>query len=314
MMHRGWESIGPSDRVFHAGALNWTFTLGTGLLDPWTLGATALIPGPGLLPSVFPLLLRRHDATIFAGAPGAIRQMLRAPVPALPRLRHGLSAGETLLPSLRAEWRTATGTDLHEALGMSECSTYISGSPERPAPDGFAGYAQPSRRIALLDGETGLAGADQGEIAIHRDDPGLMLGYLEEPKATAARYRGDWFLTGDIASQGPDGAFRYLGRADDLMNAGGYRVSPAEVEAALSGVPGVDDLAVLSREVRPGVGVIACVYVADADRSAELAERAGLVLARYKQPREFRRTNALPRNPNGKLNRGKLHQLWDVKA
>ncbi|NTT87477.1 class I adenylate-forming enzyme family protein [Tabrizicola fusiformis] len=296
MMHQGWEGLGEGDRLLHAGAFNWTFTLGTGLLDPWVNGATALIPGPGVMPAQLPLLMKRFDATILAAAPGVIRQMLKAPVPALPRLRHGLVAGEALAPSLRDQWRRATGTDLHEALGMSECSTYLSGNPARPAPEGFTGYPQPGRQLRLID----------GQIALHRSDPGLMLGYLDAPEATAARFDGDWFLTGDLAEAGPDGALRFLGRADDMMNPGGFRVSPLEVEGALAGAEGVTDLAVCEIALRPGVSVIACAYVAAADLEPALIARADQSLARWKQPRLYRRLPALPRNANAKLNRRAL--------
>lgn len=296
MMHQGWEGLAEGDRLLHAGAFNWTFTLGTGLLDPWVMGATALIPGPGVVPADLPGLLQQHDATILAAAPGVIRQMLRAPLPALPHLRHGLTAGEALAPSLRDQWRAATGTDLHEALGMSECSTYLSGSPARPAPDGFTGYPQPGRRLRLLD----------GQIALHRSDPGLMIGYLDAPEATAARYVDDWFLTGDMAEEGADGVLRYLGRNDDMMNAGGFRVSPIEVETALAGLPGIADLAVTDVEIRPGVHVIACGYVAEAGHEADLIARADQTLARWKQPRLYHRLPALPRNANAKLNRRAL--------
>ena len=303
-MHQGWEGLTPSDRLLHAGAFNWTYTLGTGLMDPWTLGATALIPGPGVTPAQLPLLLKRFDATILAAAPGVIRQMLRAPLPPLPRLRHGLSAGESLSPDLRAQWQAATGTDLHEALGLSECSTFLSGSPTRPAPVGHVGYPQPGRQIALR----------AGEIAVHRSDPGLMLGYVGAPEATAARFDGDWFLTGDLAEIGPDGAFRTLGRKDDQMNAGGYRVSPQEVEAALAGLPGAADLAVAEVTVKPGVTVIACFFTAQSDHAPVQSERlsafAAARLARYKQPRIWQQVDHLPRNGNGKLNRRALPLLW----
>lgn len=309
MMHDGWEGLAEGDRLLHAGAFNWTFTLGTGLMDPWVRGATALIPAEGVTPAQLPLLMKRFDATILAAAPGVVRQMLKAgPMPALPRLRHGLVAGEALAPSLRADWQAATGTDLHEALGMSECSTYLSGSPARPAPPGATGFAQPGRRITLLDAAG--AEADEGQIALDLRDPGLMLGYLDEAGATAARISGGWFLTGDHARRGPDGAFTYLGRRDDLMNAGGFRVSPVEVEAALSGLPGIAELAVTDVEVKPGVRIIACGYVAEgadeADHSAALQARADAVLARYKQPRLYRRLAALPRGANAKLNRRAL--------
>ena len=310
MMYQGWEGILPTDRLLHAGAFNWTFTLGTGLLDPWVNGATALIPGPGVTPADLALLMKRFDATILAAAPGVVRQMLRAPLPALPRLRHGLVAGESLSPALRTQWQAATGTDLHEALGMSECSTYLSGSPARSAPAGATGFPQPGRRIALLD-EAG-AETDDGILAIHRSDPGLMIGYLDQPRETAARYRGDWFLTGDHARRGPDGAMTYLGRADDLMNAGGFRVSPVEVEAALTGLPGIADLAVTDIRVKEGVNVIACAYVAQDDHAAALTARADATLARWKQPRLYRRLPALPRGANAKLNRRALRAALET--
>lgn len=310
MMHQGWEGLAEGDRLLHAGAFNWTFTLGTGLLDPWVCGATALIPGAGVTPAQLPLLMKRFDATILAAAPGVIRQMLKAPLPALPRLRHGLTAGEALAPALRRQWRDATGTDLHEALGMSECSTYLSGCPARPAPEGFTGYPQPGRRLALLTPEG--APADEGEIALHRDDPGLMIGYLDQPDETAARFRGDWFLTGDLARRGPDGALAYLGRRDDMMNAGGFRVAPLEVEAALAGTADVAELAVTEVQVKPGVHVIGCGYAGPADRAAELTARAEAQLARWKQPRLYRRLDALPHGANAKLNRRALRAALEA--
>ena len=312
MMHQGWEGLRPEDRLLHAGAFNWTYTLGTGLMDPWTLGATALIPGAGVTPDQLPRLLQQYEATICAAAPGVFRQMLRAPLPALPHLRHGLSAGESLPPALRQAWRAATGTDLHEALGMSECSTFISGAPGRPAPEGCAGYAQPGRAIAILGNDGQPVPRDEaGMLAVSRHDPGLMLHYVQDPVETAARFCGDWFLTGDLAVMRKDGALTYLGRDDDQMNPGGYRVSPQEVEAALAGLPGVQDIAVTEVEVKPGSKVVACFYVAPQPLDpATLAAFAAERLARYRQPRLWQHVVALPRNANGKLNRRALAAAW----
>lgn len=313
MMPEGWTGLTEADRLMHAGAFNWTYTLGTGLMDPWTVGATALIPAAGVTPAQLPLLLKRFDATIFAAAPGVIRQMLRAGLPALPRLRHGLAAGESLAPALRAEWRAATGTDLHEAFGMSECSTFLSSSPARPAPEGAAGYVQPGRRLALL-GEDGhpVARGETGVIAVDRRDPGLFLGYLDDAAETEARFRGDWFLTGDNAVMDSDGALRYHGRQDDMMNAGGYRVSPAEVEAAMLTFPGLREAAAAEVAVKTGATVIACFYVADeALAETDLQAHAARLLARYKQPRIYVRLDALPRGPNNKLSRRALRQDWE---
>ncbi len=312
MMRDGWEGLSPEDRLLHAGAFNWTYTLGTGLLDPWAIGATALIPAAGTPVAALSALAARHGATILAAAPGVYRQMLRAGLPKLPALRHGLSAGEALPPALRTGWRAATGTDLHEALGLSECSTFLSGSPSRPAPEGASGYPQPGRRIALLDG-TGqeLAGAASGALAIHRSDPGLMIGYLDQPEATAARFSGDWFVTGDQASRDAGGAYTFLGRSDDMMNPGGFKVSPREVEAALASVPGLLDCAVTEVEIAPGARIIACFYTAARPLPRQaLADHAAAHLARWKQPRHYQPLDALPRNANLKLDRRALAALF----
>lgn len=320
MMWSGWYGLTPEDRVLHAGAFNWTYTLGAGLTDPWAIGATALIYAGPPDRDVWPRLAGAHGATIFAGAPGVYRQMLDAPGlgTGFAHLRHGLSAGEALPPTVRAAWTGATGKPIHEALGMSEISTYLSASPARPTPPGVTGYPQPGRRVAILPDARADADADagitpvpcgtDGLLAVSRRDPGLMLGYWRRPEETEAAFRGEWFLTGDRAVMAADGAIHHLGRADDLINAGGFRVSPQEVEAALTDHPGVAEAAVIELPVRDGVGIVAAFYVprgapvAEADLARHCAER----LARYKCPRTFRPLDALPRSANGKLLRRNL--------
>ena len=297
-MHQAWEGLTRDDRLLHAGALNWTYTLGTGLLDPWTLGATALIPVAGTPPAGLWPILQRHDATILAAAPGVFRQMLRvAPLP-LPHLRHGLSAGEALTDALRQDWRHRTGTDLHQALGMSEVSTYISGSPSRPAPAGTTGFVQPGRHVAILDpaGQP-VAPGQPGELAVSTADPGLMRGYLGQPAPA-----GPWFRTGDAALLAADGAITHLGRLDDLLNAGGFRTSPTEIETAFHDIPGLLACAATEAEVAPGTRIIALFYESSCDLDESLLhQRAEIALARWKQPRHYQRLDALPRTANGKI-------------
>ena len=85
------------------------------------MGATALIPATSVTPDQLPLLMKRHDATIFAAAPGVFRKFVTpGKTLDLPKLRHGLTAGEKLSATIDAHWREATGTPLFEAYGMSE--------------------------------------------------------------------------------------------------------------------------------------------------------------------------------------------------
>lgn len=313
MMWDGWYGLGPSDRLLHAGAFNWTYTLGTGLMDPWAIGATALIPADGTDASTLPALLAQYDATIFAAAPGVYRRLLRAEMPVLPHLRHGLSAGEKLPEDTAALWRKSTGKDIHEAFGMSECSTFISGSPKRPAPAGASGYPQTGRDVAIIQNGQPVGTGEIGTIAIHRDDQGLMLGYLNALEETAAKYDGDWFLTGDMGQMDAQGAVTYAGRSDDMMNAGGFRVSPIEVEDALTSHPLIIEAAATEIKIKHDVCVIAAFYTsADVIDEAQLTAFCAEILAGYKRPRLFIRVETLPRGANNKLLRRVLRQDWET--
>jgi acyl-coenzyme A synthetase/AMP-(fatty) acid ligase len=313
MARAGWTGLRQQDRLLHAGAFNWTYTLGVGLLDPWSLGATSLIPAAAVKPADLPALLARTEATIFAATPTVYRQMLRHPIPDLPHLRHALSAGEKLSDDVASLWRTATGTPIFEAYGMTECSIFISGSATRPAPPGTIGYAQGGRRIAILGPDHApVPRGTPGMLAIDRTDPGVFLGYYGHNGDTTDRFSGEWFLTGDTASMAEDGAIVYLGRNDDMMNAGGTRVSPLEVEAVMADVPDLTEVGVTEVTVRPGVSVVACFYVATHPIAEDiLTAHAATRLARYKQPRIYVRVPALPRNANEKLLRRELRRTWE---
>lgn len=313
MMFDDWYGLHRQDRVLHAGAFNWTYTMGTGLMDPWTKGATALIPTPETDPDRLPDLLNAYDATIFAAAPGVYRQILnRSKKIALPHLRHGLSAGEKLPAATATRWQDTTGRPVFEAFGMSECSTFISQAPGRKTVPGTLGRPQIGRRIAVLNEGKPVPFGDEGTIAVHRTDPGLMLGYLTAKHLTPTELSGDWFLTGDQGIMESDGSITYLGRRDDMMNAGGFRVSPIEVETVLATCPGVTAVAVTCVEIKPDVTVIAAFYtgpaaLSDSTFDAFVSQR----LARYKRPREYTYVTELPRGANGKIQRRTLRALYE---
>ena len=317
MMIRDWYDLNAEDRLLHAGAFNWTFTLGTGLMDPWSVGATALIPEPNVDLKLLPLLLSRHDATLFAAAPGVIRK-LNAALPdqfRIPKLRHVLSAGEKLSHMVRSTWRMKTGVDIYEAFGMSECSTFLSSAPHRPSADHALGWPQRGRRISLRAVHHPTEEANLGEegiIAVHQDDPGLMLGYLNAADETADRFVDGWFLTGDHACIGENSAYYYTGRKDDMMNASGFRVSPIELEHSLSQVTGITSLACVEVEIKTDAKIIVGFYTSEtADVETQLKVYAQTHLADYKRPKAYARLDALPHNANGKINRNALRQMKD---
>lgn len=317
-MYQGWYGMQADDVMLHAGAFNWTYTLGVGLTDPWAHAATTVLYNGVRDVTVWPLLMEKYRATLFAAVPGLYRQILKyndLSAFDLSSLRHGLTAGEALSVSLLEMWRALTGKELYEALGMSECSTYISCSPQVAVKPGSPGKAQAGRCITILPvagGSQELPVGEIGLLAVHRSDPGLMLGYWNRPEEEQLVYRGDWFIGGDLAQFDSDGYLLYHGRNDDVMNAMGYRVSPLEVEQCLSLHPAVAEVAVTELALGDGLSIIAAFVVArDPDEpdgldAAPLLAYAHAHLAAYKCPREIIFTDTLPRTANGKVLRRKL--------
>lgn len=310
-----WLGLGASDTVLHAGSLNWTYTLGVGLLDPLAAGATGAIYAGPHDPTAWPKLIDRLGATIFAAVPTVYRQILKYCVisrEGLPSLRHGVAAGESLRPDVAEAWHQATGRWIYEAFGMSEISTYISMPPAGTPRAGTPGRPQRGRAVALLPpegGETPVALGEPGVLAVHRSDPALMIGYWNRPDE--APFRGDWFVTGDLAEMDADGFVHPRGRLDDVIKVMGYRVSPVEIETAIAEHPGIAEAAVVAVEVRPGVSILRAFVVpaAEARVDAEtLSEFVRIRLAAYKAPKEYVFVDALPRTPNGKVQRAKLRQ------
>jgi acyl-coenzyme A synthetase/AMP-(fatty) acid ligase len=315
-MVTGWYGLTSDDVVLHAGAFNWTYTLGVGLLDPWAHGATAVLYNGTPDPALWPELIARFGVTLFATVPSLYRRILKygdASPEKLATLRHGLSAGEALAPALLEAWQARTGTALYEALGMSEISTYISTGPGMAIKPGSPGKPQAGRRVAILDPDAPateprlLPAGQVGLLAVHRSDPGLMLGYWNRPEEELLVMRGPWFTGGDLAHLDEDGYLWFHGRNDDLLNTHGYRLSPLEIERVLAQHPDIADVAVGEVSVAADLTVLSAFVVPHhPTREAAILDWAKEHLASYKQPRRVIFLDRLPRTPNGKLLRRAL--------
>ena len=158
--------------------------------------------------------------------------------------------------------------------------------------------------------------ADSGDFSLHRVQQfNLLNGFVHLLFANLAcqqnhrhlclSFRG-FFLNQRFDT---DGAITLLGREDDIMNAGGFRVAPAEIEEVISRHPAAGDVAAAELQVGPATSIIALFWTGTAPRE-ELQRLAESELARYKQPREYRRLDALPRTATGKINRRALRQVF----
>jgi acetyl-CoA synthetase len=302
------------DRVLHSGKFNWTYVLGTGLMDPLYRGHTAIVHEGSHDADRWVPLIATHGATTFIGVPTLYRHIVQHTTYGredVPTLRHCMSAGEHLSEDLLARWRERFGLDIYEGLGMTECSYYLCETASRPIRPGSAGFVQPGHDVKLLDPETlcEVPRGSEGMLCIPRSDPALLLRYWNQPEETARCFRGDWFLTGDYARQDDDGYLWFLGRKDDLIKSFGYRVSPHEVERVLKEHPDIADAAVTGEQVSADKLLVVAYVIPRADSALgpdAVVAYARAHLASYKVPKVVYLVDDFPRTPNGKLQRRAL--------
>jgi acetyl-CoA synthetase len=261
------------------------------------------------------LIARHHVRNTFL-PPTALKLMRMANVKPTQGLRSIGSGGETLGGEL-LDWATATfGVTPNEFYGQTECNLVAGNNgalfPIRP---GSLGRPVPGHAVAIVD-EHGreVATGDVGTVAIRRPDPVMFLGYWNNPEATAAKYAGEYLLTGDQARQDEDGYLWFAGRSDDLITSAGYRIGPGEIEdcllkhqavsmAAVAGIPDpVRTEAVKAWIVlRPGTA-------ASPDLARDIQDFVRLRLAAHEYPRHVEFVDELPMTATGKIIRRQLRE------
>jgi acyl-coenzyme A synthetase/AMP-(fatty) acid ligase len=312
--HEGAAPPGQGDRIVHSGKFNWTYVLGSALMDPLFHGKTVIAHEGRNDAETWPRLIARHGATIFIGVPTIYRQILQKTSftkADVPTLRHCMSAGEHLSDEVFGLWKERFGLDIFEAVGMSEFSYYLSQSRFRPIRPGSAGFPQPGHDIRLLDPETlaEAAPGEEGMICIPESDPGLFLRYWNLPEETAKLRHDGWFFTGDYARYDADGYIWFLGRKDDIIKSFGYRVSPYEIERVLKSHPAVADCACVGEEAGRDKLLVVAYVIAHAGAAVtpdELAAYGREHLAAYKAPKVVYLAKDFPRTRNGKILRREI--------
>lgn len=301
------------NRILHSGKFNWTYVLGTGMMDPLYHGKTVVVYEGENSPERWLELIRKFECNIFIGVPTIFRQILQktsARGEELPQLRHAMCAGEHLSDAVLTEWAARFGFPIYEGLGMSECSYYISQRKGDAMRTNSAGKIQTGRNVALLDENLQpVAAGSEGMLCIRRDEPGLFLEYWRAPEINAQQFSGDWFLTGDYAIIDADGYVFFLGRRDEIIKSFGYRVSPFEIERVYRDCPLIDDVVAFAETIDAEKTLIAmCVIMkSGCSFNAEALIAWGKErLASYKTPKHVYRLDRFPRSVNGKILRSQI--------
>ena len=302
-------SVQVQDRIMHSGKFNWTYVLGTGLMDPLYLGKTVIVHEGKNDAQKWLDLIQKHQATIFIGVPTIYRQILQKTTTAqaeLPSMRHYMSAGEHLSDEVLNQWRERFGLDIYEAVGMSEFSYYLSQSKYRPIRAGSAGFPQPGHHIQLLNPDTRLpvVTGEEGMICVADVDPGLFLRYWNLDEETAKYKHDGYFFTGDYAKYDADGYIWFLGRKDDIIKSFGYRVSPYEIERVYKGHADVADCAAIGEEIEKDKLLVVIYVILKAEASVtpdDLLQFGKQHLAAYNSPKMVYLAKDFPRTKNGKI-------------
>jgi acetyl-CoA synthetase len=233
------------------------------------------------------------------------------------RLRSITAGGETMGEELCDWTREHLGVEINEQYGQTECDLVVGYCSQiMKIVPGAIGRAVPGHTVEIINEGGQVAGPDElGEIAVKAPDPVMFLEYWQNPEATRAKFIGDWMRTGDYGRKDKDGNFWFSGRQDDIIESGGYRIGPGEVEdclmkhpaVALVGVIGVPDPVrgeIVKAFILPRAGV-----TPDKVLEKSIQEHVKKRLEAHAYPREVVFVDEMPRTKTGKILRNKLRAL-----
>lgn len=300
--------IGPADRIFSAIPLFHTYGMGMCALAPATWGATLVIledPNPFLLKRHRALeLIERERATVFPGVPFQFHLLAEAPNGGdLSSLRLCFSAGAALPRATFDAFGERFGVLVRQLYGSTETGIIAANTSDDPvATFPTVGAPLPPIEVAIVDEDGApVEPGEVGEVLIA--SPATTSGYAGDPDVNATAFVDGRFRTGDLGRLDEAGRLILTGRAKLLIDVGGFKVDPIEVQDVVEAHPAVEQAVVLGV---PGGGVgdevvKAVVVPADELDERELIRFCRERLANYKVPQLVELRDEIPRNPMGKV-------------
>ncbi|MFO7991453.1 MAG: AMP-binding protein [Thermoplasmata archaeon] len=314
------QDLDPSDTIWVIADNGWAKTAWGKLFGQWIVGATVVqqnITGR-FDPEKTLQILQDHNITVFCAPPTIYKMLINLDVGSydLSSLRHCLSAGEPLNPNVIEKCEEYTGLHIYDYYGQTESVALVANYPFMDIKMGSMGKPTPGHVIEVVDDEGNLRPVgEEGHIAVKvkpERPPGIFKEYWKDEEKTEEVFHGDWYFTGDKAYKDEDGYFWFVGRADDVIKASGYRIGPFEVESALQEHPAVQENAVVGApdDIR---GKIVKAYIIlnegyepSDELVKELQDHVKKVTAPYKYPRQIEFVDELPKTISGKIRRTEL--------
>jgi acyl-coenzyme A synthetase/AMP-(fatty) acid ligase len=298
-------------RLYASSKLFFAYALGNALCAGLRLGATVILDPEWPTAERVAQVAERHRPTVLFSVPTLYLKLLQAGLTgrlARAGVRHFVSAGEALPGTVRRLWKDATGIAPVSGYGASETIALVLYC------DDDSGLLSPSPMVELQ--LRGGAEAGQAPQRIWLRHPSVALGYWGRPQAQSDSFADGWFSPGDLFRRVGE-AWEFCGRDDDMLKISGQWVSVLEIEQSLvaSTSGSVQQLAAVGYNSSEGLGSIALFAVPAAGREAEARTRveAGIAaLPKIKRPRLVKWIDEMPVTATGKLQRGKLKDLYLV--
>lgn len=288
-----------------------------GFLAPLGAGGRVII-APKFSAGVFWKDFVRYNATWYTAVPTIHQILLRTPVPSpLPKIRFIRSCSSSLAPSTFHELESTFKAPVLEAYAMTEaCHQMTSNSyPPGLRKPGTVGVGH-GTEIAILDDKGNvLAQGKEGEISVKGAN--VTPGYLNNPKANAESFTNGWFRTGDQGKFDQDGLLIITGRIKELINRGGEKISPIELDGVLLSHPAVAEaVAFGAPDEKYGEQVNAVVVFKNGKKATEkeLQSYVGEKVSGFKVPTRIFFTDIMPKTATGKIQRRIIAQKFAKPA
>ncbi|KAL7204171.1 hypothetical protein ACSBR2_017275 [Camellia fascicularis] len=283
-----------------------------GLLSSLGAGAAVTLPAAGRFSaSTFWSDMNNYKATWYTAVP-TIHQIVldrhfSKPEPAYPKLRFIRSCSASLAPAILSRLEEAFGAPVLEAYAMTEATHLMSSNPlPEDGPHKAGSVGKPvGQEMAILD-ENGVQqeAGKSGEVCIR--GPNVTKGYKNNPEANKSAFRFGWFHTGDLGVLDSDGYLHLVGRIKELINRGGEKISPIEVDAVLLSHPDiVQAVAFGVPDDKYGEEINCAVIPREGSNidEAEVLRFCKTNLAAFKVPKMVFIADSLPKTATGKIQR-----------
>lgn len=308
----------PNDVFWCTADPGWVTGTSYGIISPLVNGVTNIVDEDEFDAVRWYSILEEHKVNVWYTAPTAIRRLMRMDIKPMEKynlinLRLILSVGEPLhaeavvwgektfgIPILDNWWQTETG------------GIMIANYPYMPVKPGAMGKPLPGIEAAIAAvTERDLTIIDtpdqQGHLVLKKGWPSMFRTYLHEEDRYKKCFRGEWYITGDLAKRDADGYFWFIGRADDIIKTSGHMVGPFEVESVLMAHPAVSEAAVIGKpdpligELVKAFVVLKSGIIASEELKLEIIGHARKKSGPAVAPKELAFVDSLPKTRSGKI-------------